>query len=140
MRPLSAFYGGTFADSMNFLYAPKNIAQTAAKVRELEKTLGPFVFGKFHKHLLPDPSQWNDPRTGVAFDTWEENYVEIPEHFRQRLTDVMGSNFHSANPLPMFVRVTENVDASHDVIIRPFTHNGFLYIGILVLCPNTRLP
>ena len=135
LKIFSSSYRG-LGDAMNELYTPANIRGTAQKVIDLEKTLGPFVSGKFNRHLVP---------LGVLapnfdWDAYEADFAQIPENLRQRVTDVMGSNFHADNPLPMFTQVSDNVDASHDLIIKPFLYNGVMYIGFLFLCPNGKRP
>lgn len=39
----------------------------------------------------------------------------------------------------MRLKVGENVDGSHDLQIKTFTHEGIEHIGILMLCPNSDL-
>jgi hypothetical protein len=139
LEPLSLFYGGTFEDTLNELFSPARIKATAARIRELEEHLGPFVFGRFQKSLVPDKAKWQAPGQPSGFESWEDHVASIPENLRQRLTEVFRHNFHAAEPLPMFIKVAENVDATHDVVVKPFVHGGVMYIGILMLCPNMKL-
>jgi hypothetical protein len=141
MEMLSQLYGSKFEDAMNELYSPKNIKQTAKKVIQLEKELGPFAVGKFNKYLLPKSFPW--PVVGgkqTNADMFERDFKQIPEILRQRLSDVISANLHSLNPLPMFYRTSTNVDKSHDIIVKPFVHNNTLYLGILYLCSNPKTP
>ncbi len=39
----------------------------------------------------------------------------------------------------MVLKVSENVDATHDLHVKTFAHNGQLHIGVHMLCPNTSL-
>jgi hypothetical protein len=39
----------------------------------------------------------------------------------------------------MLLKVGENVDDTHDLIVKTFAHNGFIYIGLHMLCPNPEL-
>ena|ERR1700730_9408860 len=136
IRPLNEKYGGVFQDAMNTLYSPSNIQSTAASVKQLEAQHGPFQVGKFNRHLLPARLM---PR-GFDFDQFEADFATIPDYLRQRVSDVLRANFYAPSPLPVFSKVSENLDASHDVIIRPFVYKNQTYIGILYLCPSSKLP
>ena len=37
------------------------------------------------------------------------------------------------------MKIGANVDATYDVQIKNFVHDGIEYIGILMLCPNPEL-
>ena len=39
----------------------------------------------------------------------------------------------------MLLKIGTNVDASYDVQIKNFVHEGIEHIGILMLCPNPAL-
>ena len=136
VRPFNTKYGGDFENAMNELYSPKNIKNTAQQIVSLEKQYGPFTLGKFNRYLIP-------PGTLPAnfdFDEFEADFNLIPEYIRQRATDLMRANFASRDPLPIFTKVSENVDRTHDIIIKPFLYNGAMYVGVLFLCPNTKRP
>lgn len=137
---LAGFYGGKFEDAMNVLFSPANIAGTAAKIIELEKTLGPFEVGKFNKYLLP-ADIWPDI-DGKKTDAtaFEMDYFKIPDALRMCLSEIISANLHSANPLPIFYRTSDNVDKSHDIVVKPFVYKGTMYIGVLYLCPNRKSP
>ena len=64
---------------------------------------------------------------------------EISEPVRKHLTDVIGSNLRSAHPLPMVLKVGENVDHTHDLHVKTFAHGGHVHIGLHMLWPNTTL-
>ena len=49
------------------------------------------------------------------------------------------ANPYPANPLPVLMKIDANIDATYDVQIKNFTHEGIEYIGIPMLCPNTAL-
>jgi hypothetical protein len=70
---------------------------------------------------------------------WDKNSGKISEHARKHLTEVIGSNLRSAHPLPMVLKVGENVDHAHDLHVKTFAHNGHVHIGLHMLCPNTSL-
>jgi hypothetical protein len=123
-------YGGKFEQTMNQLCSPNNIAATAKRFAELEKRNGPYSFGKFAKLMMPNPDEYAN---------WEKDSAGIPESIRQRLTEIIATNLRSATPLPVVLKVGENVDATHDLAVRTFAHNGSIYIGIHMLCPNTSL-
>jgi hypothetical protein len=129
-------YGTQFQDAMNNLYSPVNIQKTAAAVKQLEPQHGPFQVGKFNRYLL----QPREVPQDFDFDEFEKDFGLIPDHLRQRVSDVLRANFYATQPLPVYSKVSENVDATHDVIIRPFVFNGQTYIGILYLCPNSQSP
>ena len=61
------------------------------------------------------------------------------EPIRQRLTEIISANLRSATPLPVVLKVGDNVDTTHDLIVKAFAHNGNIYIGIHMLCPNPEL-
>jgi hypothetical protein len=123
-------YGGKFEQIINEMLSPQNIAATARKFAELEKQYGTYTFGKFVKHLLPRPEE---------FANWEKDAGGISEPVRRKLTEVISTNLKSASPMPMLLKVGDNVDATHDLIVKVFAHNGFIYIGLHMLCPNPEL-
>ena len=123
-------YGGKFEKLMNELSSPGNVAATAKKFNELEKQHGPYSFGKFVKLTTP---QAND------YENWEKDSGSIPEAIQNRLTDIIATNFRSASPLPMMLKVGDNIDATHDLHVRTFAYNGHIYIGLHILCPNPEL-
>ena len=82
---------------------------------ELERQNGPYSFGKFAKLMMPSPDEYAN---------WEKDSGGIPESIRQRLTEIISTNLRSAAPLPVVLKVGENVDATHDLIVRTFAHNG----------------
>jgi hypothetical protein len=123
-------YGGRFEQMMNEFCSPRNIAATASKFKSLEAQHGSYAFGKFARHFLPNPDE---------FSNWDRDSGNIAEPIRQRLTEVISANLKSASPLPMVLKVSENVDATHDLHVSVFAHNGQIHIGLLMLCPNTSL-
>lgn len=123
-------YGGKFEQMMNDFCSPGNIAATARKFSELERQHGSYAFGKFAKYFMPNPDE---------FANWDRDSGGIADPVRQRLTDVISANLKSASPLPMVLKVSENVDATHDLHVKVFAHNGQIHIGLHMLCPNTSL-
>jgi hypothetical protein len=123
-------YGGKFEQIMNDLCSPKNIAATARKFKELEKQYGSYSFGKFAKYVIPKVDE---------FANWDRDSGGIPDSIQDQLTDIISTNLRSASPLPVMLKVADNVDATHDLITRAFAHNGYIYIGLLMLCPNPEL-
>jgi len=123
-------YSGTFEQIINQMLGPDSIALAAAKFVDLEKQHGPYSFGKFIKYFLPKPEE---------FANWEKDAGNISEPVRRRLTEIVSANLKSASPLPMLLKVGENVDATHDLLVKVFAHNGQIYIGLHVLCPNPQL-
>ena len=79
---------------------------------------------------MPNPGQ---------FANWDKDAGGIPEPIRNLLTEIISTNLRSATPLPVVLKVGENVDATHELIVKTFAHNGHIYIGIHMLCPNTSL-
>lgn len=123
-------YGGRFEQMMNEFCSPQNIAATASKFNDLERQHGSYAFGKFARHFLPNPEE---------FSNWDRDSGAIADPIRQRLTDVISANLKSKSPLPMVLKVSENVDNTHDLHVSVFAYNGQMYIGLLMLCPNTSL-
>jgi len=133
---LSGVYANNFARAANIMCSPSNIQQIANRFAALEKAKS-YSFGDFAKLLLPNRIDWG---AGSAFDDWEKNVGDIPAALRQALTDVIRDNFRSVPPLPMLLKVGDNVDQTHDLVIKYFAVNGIDYIGILMLCPNPDPP
>lgn len=122
--------GGKFEQKMNELSSPNNIAATAKKFAELEKQHGPYSFGKFVKLFIPEPDEIAD---------WDKHSDDIPEPIRQRLAEIISANLRSATPLLVVLIVGDNVDTTHELIVKAFAHSGHIYIGIHMLCPNPEL-
>ena len=122
-------YSGKFEKMMNELSSPQSIPATAKRFAELERQNGPYSFGKFVK-LIAQASEYAN---------WEKDVGEIPESVQNRLTDIIATNLRSASPMPVVLKVGENVDAIHDLYVRTFAHNGHIYIGLHMLCPNSEL-
>jgi hypothetical protein len=123
-------YGGKFEQMMNEFCSPKKIAATAKKFAKLEKQHGSYAFGKFAQFFLPKPEE---------FANWSKDAGAIPEQIRRRLTEIISTNLKSKSPMPMVLKVGDNVDASHDLYVKTFAHKGHIYIGVHMLCPNTSL-
>jgi hypothetical protein len=123
-------YSGKFEQTMNEHCNHKNIATTAKKFQDLEKKHGSYNFGKFAKHFLPKPDE---------FSNWDKDSGEIPDSIRDHLTEVISTNLKSAHPLPMVLKVGENVDHTHALHVKTFSHDGHVHIGLHMLCPNTSL-
>ena len=123
-------YDGRFAQTMNELCSPENIAGTAKKFAELEKQYGPYSFGKFVKYTISKPEE---------YASWEKDVGEIPAWIQNRLTEVISTNLRSASPMPVVLKVGDNVDATHDLHVKTFAHHGQLHIGLHMLCPNSDL-
>ena len=123
-------YGGKFEEIMNELSSPDNVAATAKKFTELEKQYGPYSFGKFAKLTT---SQAGD------YTNWEKDAGAIPQAIQDRLTEIISTNFRSASPMPMMLKVGDNIDTTHELHVRNFVYNGQLYIGLHMLCPNSDL-
>ncbi|HEX9470857.1 MAG TPA: hypothetical protein VF957_15085 [Bradyrhizobium sp.] len=123
-------YGGRFEQMMNEHCSPKKIGATAKKFAKLEKQHGDYAFGKFAQHFLPKPEE---------FSNWSKDAGAIPESIRKRLTEVISTNLKSKSPMPMMLKVGDNVDATHDLHVKTFAHKGHMYIGVHMLCPNTSL-
>jgi hypothetical protein len=123
-------YGGKFEALMNELSSPQNVAATAAKFRALEQQHGPYSFGKFVKLTTPQANEYSN---------WEADSGEIPEAIQNRLTEIISTNFRSASPKPMRLKVGDNIDATHDLYVKNFAYNGHTYIGLHMLCPNPDL-
>jgi hypothetical protein len=123
-------YGGKFEQMMNEFCNPQNIGTTAKRFSELEKQYGGYTFGKFVKYFLPKPDE---------FANWDQDSGAIAEPIRRRLAEVISTNLKSASPLPMLLKVGDNVDDTHDLIVKVFAHNNSIYIGLHMLCPNPEL-
>ena len=133
-------YSGKFEEHINELYSPKNIAKTAKKFKEYEKNNGPYAFGKFTKFLVPKKENWaGESGSAEGHDKWEKHSGAIPKAIRDKITEVIATNLRSAKPLPLVLKVGENVDRTHDLQVRLFAHNGHMHIGLHMLCPNSSL-
>ncbi len=134
-------YGGKFEQTINELYSPQNLAETVRRFTEYEKQHGPYKFGqKYTKFLVPKTENWADNSGKTdGYSSWEKNSGEIPEAIRDRITEVIATNLRSATPLPLVLKVGDNVDATHELLVKTFAHNGHIYIGLHMLCPNPGL-
>lgn len=134
-------YGGKFEQHINHLYSPENIHETAKKFKEHEQKHGKYSFGdKFTKDLVPDQKNWADDKGSTeGHGSWERHSGGIPEGIRNRITDVISTNMRSAHPLPLVLKVGENVDNTHDLHVKTFAHKGHMHIGLHILCPNSSL-
>lgn len=134
-------YGGKFEKHINELYRPENIAETAKKFKEFESKNGTYSFGdNFTKTLVPRPEDWADKSGSTdGYNTWEKNSGGMPESIRKQITEVISTNLRSDYPLPLVLKVGENVDDSHELIVKAFAYQGQMYIGLHILCPNSML-
>jgi hypothetical protein len=134
-------YSGKFEQSLNHSYSKENVAKTAKKFKAHVKKHGSYKFGdKFTKTLIPKPADWADASGSTAgHGKWEKHLKGMSEPTRKKITDTISSNLKSPHPLPMVMKVGENVDATHEVHVRTFSHDGHMHIGLHVLCPNTSL-
>ena len=123
-------YSGTFEQLINEFCSPGSIVDTAARFKELEKQSGGYTFGKFIKNFLKNPGEYGN---------WDKDAGGIPEAIRERLTKIISTNLKSASPLPMVLKVGENVDDTHELYVKTFAYGGYIYIGLHMLCPNTSL-
>jgi hypothetical protein len=111
---------------------PRTLEKTAKKFKEYEKQHGPYAFGKFTKFLVPDKSNWTS-EAGDGHGSWENHSGEIPEAIRNKITDVIAINLRSEHPLPLVLKVGENVDHSHDLHVKTSAHDGLMHIGLHML-------
>jgi len=134
-------YGGKFEQHINHLYSPENIHETAKKFKEHVKKHGNYTFGDtFTKDLVPDRKDWADGTGSTkGHGDWEKHSGAIPEAIRRKITEVISTNLHSAHPLPLVLKVGENVDNTHDLHVKTFAHKGHMHLGLHILCPNTSL-
>jgi hypothetical protein len=133
-------YSGKFEEHINELYSPQNISKTAKKFKEYEKKNGPYAFGKFTKFLVPKKENWaSESGSTDGHDRWEKHSGAIPKAVRDKITEVIATNLRSPNPMPLVLKVGENVDGTHDLKVRIFAHNGHMHIGLHMLCPNSSL-
>jgi hypothetical protein len=134
-------YGGKFEQHINQLYSPENIHETAKKFKEHEQKHGKYSFGdKFTKDLVPDQKNWADDKGSTeGHGRWERHSGGIPDAIRNKITDVISTNMRSAHPLPLVLKVGENVDNTHDLHVKTFAHKGHMHIGLHILCPNSSL-
>jgi len=124
-------YGGKFEKHINELYSPINIHKTARKFAEYEKKHGPYKFGQqYTKMLVPKMENWADDKgSTVGHAKWEKHSGDIPAKIRNKLTRVIRANLRAKKPLPMVLKVGENVDASHDLHVKKFRHKGLDHIA-----------
>ena len=118
--------------------------RTSAKPRRnsksYEKQNGPYAFGKFTKFLVPKKENWaSEAGSTDGHDKWEKHSGAIPKAIRDKITEVIATNLRSSKPMPLVLKVGENVDGTHDLKVRVFAHNGHMHIGLHMLCPNSSL-
>jgi hypothetical protein len=129
------YAGGKFEMTCNDLLSPARIKDTANQFKA--KAKGKYQFGQLLKQFIPQKTDWsNADGRGNGFDIWDQSVADIPDDVRDELTSVFFDNLSSDAPLPMMLKVGQNVDDSHELIVKQFSHGGYDYIGILMLCPN----
>jgi len=137
---MSGIYSDEFETNMNIWTSPANVKETARKFRELEKANGPSNFVMFAKKLMPRPADWADEYGSTkGYNDWEKHAAGVPQVIRERFGSVARENFQSDNPLPMVLKIGINADATYDVHVKNFIHEGVEYIGVVWLCPNPAL-
>ena len=123
-------YSGKFEEHVNELYSPKNIGKTAKKFKDYEKQNGPYVFGKFTKFLVPKKENWaSEAGSTDGHDKWEKHSGAIPKAIRDKITEVIATNLRSSKPMPLVLKVGENVDGTHDLKVRVFAHMATCILG-----------
>jgi hypothetical protein len=134
LNPIT-YGGGKFEQTCNELLGPRRIADTARSFKAM--ATDKYQFGELLKKFIPNKTDWAgaDGKAG-GFDIWEASVAEISDDVRDKLTKVFFDNLSSDKPMPMMLKVGSNVDDSHDLIVKKFSHGGYDYIGILMLCPN----
>jgi hypothetical protein len=129
------YAGGKFEMTCNDLLSPARIKDTANQFKAMAKDK--YQFGQLLKKFIPQQADWaNGDGRNNGYDTWDRSVAEIPADVRDELTSVFYDNLSSDNPLPMMLKVGQNVDDSHELIVKEFAYGGYDYIGILMLCPN----
>lgn len=130
------YAGGKFETTCNDLLGPARIQSTAKQFKAM--ATNKYQFGQLLKQFIPNKNNWdNTDGRGNGYDIWDQSVAEIPDNVRDQLTKVFFDNLSSDKPVPMMLKVGQNVDDSHELIVKPFTHNGVYYIGLLMLCPNS---
>jgi hypothetical protein len=130
------YAGGKFETTCNDLLSPGRIQSTAKQFKGMAKDK--YQFGQLLKQFIPNKNNWsNTDGRGNGYDTWDRSVAEIPDDVRDELTKLFYENLMSDDPMPMMLKVGQNVDDSHELIVKEFSHGGHDYIGILMLCPNS---
>jgi hypothetical protein len=89
---------------------------------------------------VPKKENWaGESGSTEGHDRWEKHSGAIPKAVRDKITEVIATNLRSPNPMPLVLKVGENVDGTHDLKVRIFAHNGHMHIGLHMLCPNSSL-
>ena len=129
------YAGGKFEATCNDLLSPARIKSTAAQFKAMAKDK--YQFGQLLQKFIPNQADWaNGDGRNNGYSTWDRSVAEIPDDVRGELTKLFFDNLSSDDPLPMLLKVGQNVDDSHELIVKEFSHGGYDYIGILMLCPN----
>ncbi len=141
--PFSMFsdvYAGSFQAAMNQLFSARNIAATAQKIIELEKTHGPFQVGQFNRYLIEETALPTSFFTNGGWDAFERDFSQVPEERRKEVSAILRANFNSPDPAPVFYQTSRNVTPTHEVVLKPFSAAGVMHIGVLYLCANPYAP
>ncbi len=130
-----------FENNFNTMMGPAKIEATAKKFIEFEKEHGAtYKFGMFAKALLPRAADWADQYGSTkGFTNSEKHFGKIPAELSSQISSAIFANLRSTDPIPVMLKVGTNVDASYDVRIKNFAHEGIEYLGVLMLCPNPAL-
>jgi hypothetical protein len=65
------------------------------------------------------------------------NHLYSPENIHETAKKL--ANLRSAYPLPLVLKVGENVDNTHDPHVKTFAYKGHMHLGLHILCPNSSL-
>ena len=135
-------YAGTFEASLNQLFGQAGVAKTAAALRNFESRSGQqYRFGNWALSLMPDQKNWSTDGKTEGYKNWVSNAGTVPDEIAQQITDTIRfCLLMSDPPKPMFFKIGDNLDSTHEVVIKIIKFNGTAYTTVRLLCPNPNQP
>lgn len=127
-------------DAMNNKFSKGNLPQTIIKIKDLEKTYGPYKVGEFNSYLIENSELPMDFSKNGGWVKFKKDFQDMPQNKRDSVSLALRQNFDSNTPLPVVFQTSLNVSPSHDAIVTRFNYNSEDYIGVLYLCANPNWP
>jgi hypothetical protein len=141
IREFGGIYAGAFETALNLRFGKVGVANTAAALRNFESQHGPYKFGNWARHLMPNQKDWSTDGTSDGYENWLRNAMTVPENLAQQITDAIRTCLlESDPPKPMFFKIGDNLDDTHDLLIKTMVYDGTEYTAIRLLCPNPKRP
>jgi hypothetical protein len=141
VKSFGGIYAGTFEASLNLRFGKAGVAKTAEALRKFESLHGQYKFGNWAQSLMPAQQDWSTDGKTEGYDNWQRNAMTVPDVLAQQITDAIRYCLITSNPpRPMFFKIGDNLDDTHDLVIKPYVYDGTEYVAVRLLCPNPNHP